>query len=140
MKLPRRRFLQLGSTALAATTLFPGNTFAQDTVKKRALKKGYMLNTFPGGKRSLSVLEQFKLLKDAGFDGVEPSSELDRDEVLKARDATGLVIASMSCGGDTRSFSSANAAVRDKAVQSLLRDLQNAKDYGATSVLVVPVR
>ncbi len=89
----------------------------------------------------MTVLEQFELLKAAGFDGVEPSNELNRDEVLKARDATGLAIAGVSCGtGETgtRAFSSPEPAVREKAVETLIRNLRNAKDYGATSVLVVP--
>ena len=134
----RRRFLELGSRTLAAAALLSGNVFAQESSTKRAFKKGYMLNTFPGGKKSLSVLGQFKLLKEAGFDGVEPSSELDPEEVLQARDATSLAIASVSCGTGTRSFASPKAAVREKATQELIRDLQNAKNYGASSVLVVP--
>ncbi|MDB6028104.1 MAG: sugar phosphate isomerase/epimerase [Verrucomicrobiales bacterium] len=134
----RRHFLQLTAAVVTTSALCPLNTLAGERPVKRSLKKGYMLNTFPGGKKAISVLEQFKMLKEAGFEGVEPSSELDPEEVLKARDATGLTIASMSCGTTTRSFSSANAMVREKAVQALVRELKNAKDYGATSVLVVP--
>ena len=55
----------------------------------------------PGMKKALkydmirvegSVLDKFKLIKELGFDGVEPNSpsDLDRNEVLKARDATGV--------------------------------------------------
>jgi sugar phosphate isomerase/epimerase len=80
---------------------------------KRALKKGYMLGTFPQSK-ALSLKEKFKLLKAAGFDGVEPASHFDRDEILKAQDASGIEIASMSCGGYTRLFSSPAAAERKK--------------------------
>jgi hexulose-6-phosphate isomerase len=107
-------------------------------MSQRSLKKGYMLNSFPGGRKSLRVVEQFELLKEAGFDGVEPNSELNPKEVLAARDASGLLIASVSCGNITRSFSSPNAAVRKEAVAAMKEVLGHAKAYGATSVLVVP--
>jgi L-ribulose-5-phosphate 3-epimerase len=134
----RRQFLYSGTMALAVSALQPANLFGDLLVKSRSLKKGYMLNTFPGGRKAISILDQFKMLKEAGFDGVEPSSELKPEEVLKARDKTGLAIASVSCGSGTRSFASANPAVREKAVQTLILDLKNAKEYGASSVLVVP--
>ena len=39
-----------------------------------------------------SVLEKMKAVKEAGFDGAEMMSHMDQDEVLRARDATGLAI------------------------------------------------
>src|SRR5205823_5526024 len=59
-------------------------------------------------------------------------------EVLKARDATGIEIASVSCGGDTRKFSSPNPSARNESVKELKNILRNAKAYGASSILVVP--
>src|SRR6478672_10591729 len=106
------------------------------TTKKRELKKGYMLNTFPQGK-NLSVLEKFQMLKDAGFEGVEPNSHSDRKEILEARDKTGLAVASISCGTHTRFFSHPAASERKKGSDGLRQALQDAKAFGAKSVLVV---
>ena len=103
---------------------------------KRDLKKGYMLNTFPG--KDLPLLEKFKMLKAAGFDGVEPPSHLDQDEVLRARDAAGLQIPSVSCGHDARMLSHPSADERTKGVEGIKQALRDAKRYGASSILVVP--
>ena len=45
----------------------------------------------------MSVMDKFKMIKEAGFDGIEIDSGMDRDEVLEARDATGLQIPSVVC-------------------------------------------
>jgi hexulose-6-phosphate isomerase len=45
--------------------------------------------------KKLSLKEKFQLLKDAGFDGVEVMSAMNQQEVLAARDATGLEIPSL---------------------------------------------
>lgn len=110
-----------------------------ESASRRTLKKGYMLQTFPGSKKSApSILEQFKMLKDAGFAGVEPRSHLDQEEILRARDATGLEIASVSCGAHSRLLASANPATRKQGVAGIQQALRDAKRYGASSILVVP--
>ena len=48
---------------------------------KRNLRKAIMYSTI-GVKGS--VLEKFRVLKEAGFEGVEPMGGMDRDEVLAA--------------------------------------------------------
>jgi hexulose-6-phosphate isomerase len=103
---------------------------------KRSLKKGYMLNTFPG--KDLPLLDKFKMLKEAGFDGVEPPSHLSQEEILKAQDATGLEIPSVSCGQQSRPLSQPDPAKRAAAVAGIEQALRDAKAYGASSILVVP--
>lgn len=134
----RREFLKAGSNALALAALVP-NTFAEENipVKKRPLKKGYMMSTFPKGKGNLSWLEKFQMLKDAGFDGAEPPSHVDPKEILKARDATGLAIASVVAGPHTRAMSAAAPSTRSKGADGLKQALRDAKVYGASSVLCV---
>jgi hexulose-6-phosphate isomerase len=95
-----------------------------------------MLGTFPG--KDLPLLEKFKILKTAGFDGVEPPSHLDQDEVLRARDESGLLIPSVSCGHHSRALSDASPAERTKGVEGVKQALRDAKRYGASSILVVP--
>lgn len=101
-----------------------------------ALRKGYMLNTFPD--RALSLMDKFRIIKQVGFAGVEPPNDANPDEVLRARDETGLEIASMSCGGSSRSFASPLRPMREKAVEEIKTALRHAQRYGARSILVVP--
>src|SRR2546425_10551308 len=103
---------------------------------RRDLKKGYMLNTFPG--KELPVMEKFKIIKAAGFDGVEPPSHLEPEEVLRARDETGLSIPSVSCGQQSRPLSHPDASKRAAAVEGVKQALRIARRYGASSILVVP--
>jgi len=101
---------------------------------KRNLKKGIWYSAAPGK----TVLDKFQAAKAAGFDGIEPPSHLDQDQVLRARDATGLVIPSVSCGQHSRGLSNPDAAKRDEAVEGIKQALRDAKRYGASSILVVP--
>src|SRR5204863_3874679 len=135
----RRDFLKCGSSALAIAALSSaGVVAAEPSSKKRDLKKGYMLGTFP--LKDLPLLEKFKMLKAAGFDGVEPPSPLPQEEVLRARDESGLIIPSVSCGQHSRDLSHADPARRATAVEGIQQALRDAKRYGATSILVVPGR
>ena len=103
---------------------------------KRELKKGYMLSTFPG--KEIPLLEKFKIIKAAGYDGVETPSHLDQDEVLRARDETGLIIPSVPSGKVSRPLADPNPAHRAEAVEGVKQAVRDAKRYGASSVLVVP--
>src|SRR5436189_5535298 len=80
-----------------------------------------------------------KAIKDAGFDGVEMTSHLDQDEVLHARDQTGLIIPSV-CGKEHwgKPLSHPDPKVREEGLEGLKQTLRDAKRYGATSVLLVP--
>lgn len=130
----RRQFI---STAAAAGALtLTGQAFAADAGKKRSIQKGIMFSTIGVGK---TVMEKFHAVKAAGFEGVEAMSHYDQDEVLKARDATGLKIPSV-CGTHhwAKPLSDPNPSVREQAVEALKQSLRDAKRYGATSVLLVP--
>lgn len=129
MSTSRRTFL----TSLAA--LGAGGLVSAQTTGAR-LRKGFMLATFPD--RKLPLIEKFRMLKQAGFDGAEPANAEHPDEVMKARDETGVQIASMSCGGSSRMFASALGPLRAKAVEEVQTALRNAKRYGTRSILVVP--
>ena len=101
---------------------------------KRNLKKGIWYAAAPGK----TVLEKFQAAKAAGFDGIEPPSHLDQEEVLRARDETGLAIPDVSCGQHSRGLSDPDAAKRAEAVEGIKQALRDAKRYGASSILVVP--
>ncbi|HUS37794.1 MAG TPA: sugar phosphate isomerase/epimerase family protein [Verrucomicrobiae bacterium] len=130
----RREFLT--TTAAASALALSGQSFAAESAKKRAIKKGIMYSTIGVGK---TVMEKFQAAKEAGFEGVEAMSHYDQEDVLKARDQTGLKIPSV-CGAHhwAKPLSDPNPGVREQAVEALKQTLRDAKRYGATSVLLVP--
>ncbi len=137
--LNRRDFLKLGSGALAAAALNPLGTHAvETTAKKRALKKAIMYATigFKG-----SVMEKFKAVKAGGFEGVEPMSHMNQEEVLKALEENGLKAASVCCNTHwNKPLSHPDETARREGLEGLLQALKDAKCYEATSVLLVPGR
>jgi hexulose-6-phosphate isomerase len=137
--LNRRDFLKLGSGALAAAAIFPvGRPAADEPGKKQAIKKAIMYATI-GYKGS--VMEQFKAVKAAGFEGVEPMSHMKQDEVLKAFEETGLKAASVCCSTHwDKPLSHPDPMVRREGLEGLEQALKDAKRYEATSVLLVPGR
>ena len=118
-KLHRRDFLRLGG-ALAATAL---GAVRADEPKKRTIHKAIMYGTltYKG-----SVLEQFRAVKAAGFEGVEPMSHMNQDEVLKAFDETGLKAASCCCATHwDKRLSDPDENVRQEAREGVERALQH---------------
>ncbi len=131
----RRDFLKTGGAAVALAALSPTGFTDEAPEKKRGLKKAIMFATvgIPG-----TVLEKFKAIKDAGFAGVEPMSHMNVEEVLKARDETGLKIPSVCCGTHWKeNLAAPNPAERERGLDGLRQSLQDAKKYGATSVLFI---
>ncbi|MEP6662115.1 MAG: sugar phosphate isomerase/epimerase family protein [Verrucomicrobiota bacterium] len=133
----RRNFLKKSAAVLAwAAVSSPLLAAEKTTGVKRNLKKGIMFATIgvPG-----SVMEKFKAVKEAGFAGVEPMSHMNQEEVLKARDETGLKIPSVCCSTHWKeNLASADAAERERGLNGLKQTLQDAKKYGASSVLFIP--
>src|SRR6185369_2816484 len=100
------------------------------------LRKAIMYSTI-GVKGS--VLEKFRAMKAAGFDGIEPMGAMDRDEVIAAFKETGLQAASV-CDHIhwVKTLSSPEVGTRKLGFDGLITSLQDAHAYGATSVLLVP--
>jgi L-ribulose-5-phosphate 3-epimerase len=129
----RRQFIQRTAATVTLAAAVP-SAFAEG--KKREIKKAIMYATVgvPG-----SVMEKFKAIKAAGFAGVEPMSHMDQDEVLKARDEAGLITPSVCCSTHWKeNLGSPDKAMRERGLAGLKQTLQDAKRYGATSVLFVP--
>ncbi len=90
---------------------------------------------------TLSIADKFRMLKDLGFDGVEMDSpsDLDRDEVIAARDAIGLPIHGVVDSVHwTKTLSDPEPVVREEGLQGLKIAIQDAHAYGASTVLLVP--
>ncbi len=130
----RRIFLKTTAAALASTAL----TRAQDTAKKRSLKKAVNLGMVGGGG---SVADRFKMAKDAGFDGLELNrpDAIPLDELLKAKSATGLEIAGIICSTHWgKPLSSPDPAVVEAGMKGLKLALADAAELGCTRLLLVP--
>jgi hexulose-6-phosphate isomerase len=130
----RRTFLKTAGATLAGASLAGGAVPAGKTPRWR---KAYML----GGVAKGPILPHFEMLKEAGFEGVELISPntLDRDEVLRARDQTGLVIHGVSGGRHWRdTLSDPDPAVVDRGLAAIRQELEDCKAYGGTTVLLVP--
>jgi hexulose-6-phosphate isomerase len=135
----RRQFAKntLMASAMLSATSLPGLSNIA-AASSRSLKKGIMWGNIDFGQ---TIMEKFQAAKVAGFDGVEVMSHLDRTEVLKARDATGLIIPSV-CGELHWKFplSDPDPAVRQQGVEALKLSMEDAAAYGADTVLLVPGR
>ena len=91
----RRSFLGVSATAFGAVCVSsPLESLAAESSVKRPLKKGVMLDTVG---LKVGLLEKLKAIKEAGFDGIEPSSHMNQDEVVKGLEATGLRCGSVCC-------------------------------------------
>jgi L-ribulose-5-phosphate 3-epimerase len=136
----RRQFTKKTLIASAMLSAVPLTGFKGgfSTTPPRSLKKGMMWGGIGVGK---TILEKFEAAKLAGFDGVEVNSHLDRNEVLKARDQTGLTIPSV-CNSQHWKYlmSSPDPQVREEGVAAMKVALEDAKAFGADTVLLVPGR
>ncbi|NMC39178.1 MAG: sugar phosphate isomerase/epimerase [Bacteroidales bacterium] len=135
----RRQFTERTAMAAAfvSASALPGFS-SVITSSAPVLKKGIMWGSNGVGK---SIMEKFMSAKAAGFDGIETMSHLDRNEVLKAMDATGLPVPSV-CGEMHWKYllSDPDPGVRQNGVEALKVSLEDAKAYGADTVLLVPGR
>src|SRR4051812_44390848 len=126
----RRLFLKITIGGAAATAL------TIPAAPNRKLRKAIMHSTI-GVKGS--VLEKYRVMKEAGFEGVEPMGGMNRDEVLAALKDTGLQAASVCCHTHwEKPLSAADEATRKVGFDGLVTSLRDAKAYGAGSVLLVP--
>jgi hexulose-6-phosphate isomerase len=143
----RREFLgqsALAVGALAATVATSSRAADPPPAAERAAarpKRNWKKGFYGGwGAKNATILENFKILKDAGFDGLEinaPSGK--QDEYLSAFKETGL-----QCEGVVDSvhwnitLSDPDPTKRATAVEMLKKAIRECKVYGGTSVLLVP--
>lgn len=125
---------------LAATSLSTdviGNTLKVNA-NSLQIKKGlgyWMI------KEDLSLLDKFKLVKDLGFDGIEFNSPLDipLNDLLEARDKTGIEVPStVNKDHWGKPISDPDPAVRQFTIDSMAKSLEQTKELGGDTVLLVP--
>ncbi|MFO0918675.1 MAG: sugar phosphate isomerase/epimerase family protein [Planctomycetaceae bacterium] len=133
-ELDRRQFLAATALTMAAGALGGNRVPAAEPALK--LRKAVKLGMVKGDG---SLTDKFKMLKEIGFEGIDIDSPQKRDDVLKARDESGLIvhgIVDYVHWGQT--LSDPNPDVRAQGLATLQQCLKDAKAYGGTSVLLVP--
>ncbi len=140
----RRAFLTTAAGAVAAGSLSHSArpAAAQDKQDKKLypVKLAVKYGMIRDGR---TVEDKFALIKRIGFDGLEMDSpaNIDRDEVVRARDKTGVVIHGVvdSIHWNQR-LSDPDAKVREQGLEGLRTALRDCKTYGGTTALLVPGR
>jgi hexulose-6-phosphate isomerase len=137
IQMKRREFAEKTVLSAVALSSLPYLGVSQTAgVAARSNKKGIMWGNIGYGK---TILEKFQAAKVAGFEGVEVVSHLNREEVLKAKEITGLTVPSVY-GYGKYSLTDPDEKVRALAVEALKVTLEDAEKYGADTILLVPGR
>ncbi|HXK60814.1 MAG TPA: TIM barrel protein [Acidobacteriota bacterium] len=135
----RRDFLKISGAGVAALSFAPAQENAAASNEANAIKKGVLINMLPG---ELSYEERFRLAQRVGFEGLEARTVVDQSVVAEIKEAaqkTGITIHSvMNMDHWKYPLSSADPAVVEKSMQGMRTSLQNAKEWGAGAVLLVP--
>ena len=132
----RRRLLQM--TVPAAFSALSLSEATATPRKRPGIKKALMFDMV---KSSGTLTEKFRMLKEVGFDGVEldSPSTLASDEVLRAKDATGLQICGVVDSVHWKqTLSDPDPAIRAAGLKGLETAIRDCKLYNGTSVLLVP--
>lgn len=133
----RRHFLQ--TTAATATLAASALNLRGDDKPKRPLKKAVNLGM---ANAKVSVVDKFKMIRDAGFDGIElnlPDDALTTDLILEGKKASGLEIAGIICTPHWEfPLSDPDPNRRERTVNGLKFALRQGGEIGCSRVLLVP--
>ncbi|MGQ0637230.1 MAG: sugar phosphate isomerase/epimerase family protein [Planctomycetaceae bacterium] len=133
---PTRRDFLAAAGGLAATSLastaWPASAFEN---APRKFLKAVKSNMVAG---KASWVEKFKMLQQLGFDGIEIDKPVDRDEITRATQETGLPVHGVvDFVHWQQPLSDADPKVRAAGVEALQDALRAAKAWGGTTVLLV---
>ncbi len=146
MPLTRRDFLATTS-ALAATAALTPSLLAQPPVPtpqppspRRTLRKAVMFGMIqaPDG---ATLTEKFQMLRDAGFEGVEMDSPglIPLTDIKAAASKAGIKVHGLVDSVHWRiPLNAPSSAARVEAVNAIATCISDAKELGATSILLVP--
>jgi hexulose-6-phosphate isomerase len=131
--LTRRQLLHTGAVVVGAS-LVPSLMAKPTKVRLKKAVKFAMI-------KAPSIMEQFELAKKCGFVGVEADSPspLNKEEMVQARDKTGVVIHGVidSVHWNKR-LSDPSEEVRNEGRRAFEGALRDAKFFGADTCLLVP--
>jgi hexulose-6-phosphate isomerase len=126
-----------GSSVASGITTASANLNMQSTGKV-TLKKSLGLGMIT---EDLSLSDKFKVAKDLGFDGVELNSPVDftLDEINKAKANSGIETPTVVNNDHWRvPLSDPDPEVRKNCIASVAKSLEEIKELGGDTVLVVP--
>ncbi|MDR1406887.1 MAG: sugar phosphate isomerase/epimerase [Tannerella sp.] len=137
----RRNFIK-SAALLSSVSVIPsfaaGPHVQNRHADKRPLKKALGFGMI---EENLPLVDKFKLVKDAGFDGIEFNSPVDIPipELLDARSKTGIEIPSaVNKDHWSKPLSDPDPHVRQACIDSVAQSLHDIKALGGDTVLVVP--
>lgn len=140
----RKNFIKSASLLAGGAMLSPlagqasiskGTATVKATVK---LKTGLGFGMI---KEELSLLDKFKLVADLGFDGIEFNAPVDIPikDLLDAVNKTGVEVPSLVNRDHwSKPLSDPDPAVRQFTIDSVAKSLDEVKELGGDTVLVVP--
>jgi hexulose-6-phosphate isomerase len=136
----KNSFLAAGALSVGSFDSFASIDSAMEVRKtsQSTLKKSIMWGTV--GVEG-TVLEKCKAIKAAGFEGIEPNSHMNRNEVIEAMQATGLTASSV-CNSKHWNLllSHPDIEIRKQGIEAQIVAMEDAKAYGTDAVLLVPGR
>jgi len=116
-----------------------GQDAGEQASGNKTITKGVLISMLPS---QLSYEEQFKLAQRVGFQGVEARTVTEPNVVAEIKEAsakTGMKIHSvMNMDHWKYPLSSADPSVVEKSMKGMETSLRNAKEWGASAVLLVP--
>ncbi len=104
----------------------------------RRIRKALKYGMIEGGE---DIRQRFEMALEAGFEGVEldSPSNLDKDEVLRAIERTGIEVPGVVDSVHwNQPLSDPDDGVRAEGVAALRRAIEDCRDYGGSTVLLVP--
>jgi len=142
----RRNFIKKTVTSVATASVLPfiGCSGRKTSVPVSGTNTGQIFSfkkSIMWGSVGLegSVLDKCKAIKEAGFEGIEPNSHMDRQEVINATKETGLAITDVCCSTHwSKPLSHPDANVRQEGIDGTIVALEDAAAYGTDAILLVP--
>ena len=138
----RKDFIKSAAVLAGAAAMTPlassASVLQGKPAKRVTLKKSLGLGMI---KEGTSLTDKFKIARELGFDGVELNSPVDytMSEILKAKSKTGIELPTVVNKDHWSSpLSDPDPAVRKKCIDSIAKSLQEVKEMGGDTVLVVP--
>lgn len=138
----RKDFIKSAAVLAGAAAMTPlassASVLQGKPAKRVTLKKSLGLGII---KEGTSLTDKFKIARELGFDGVELNSPVDytMSEILEAKSKTGIELPTVVNKDHWSSpLSDPDPAVRKKCIDSIAKSLQEVKEMGGDTVLVVP--
>ena len=138
----RKEFIKSVTLMAGAAALSPSSASASilknKPQEKTMMKKSLGIDMI---KEDLSLTDKFKLIRDLGFHGVELNCPLDFkiSDVLAAKTQAGIELPSVVNKDHwTKPLSDPDPQIRKQCIESVAKSLQEVKELGGDTVLVVP--